>query len=155
VLSGAIVFLALLLFLLLVWVLPIGAVFLVVARVGRRWAAVRERQYAISTAVSIVLFVALHALPDGWPGSAGPLLFLDDTQFSPTYSATGFLRVSRGMREAEVEQLAGTPLERYQVEPGLYGWRWTRSPHDSHYRVRSVLFRDGRVVNKASEFYVD
>jgi len=63
---------------------------------------------------------------------------------------------SLGMSPAEVEAQVGPPLERYpNRESGAEGWRWTRTPNDSSYRVRAVVFRDGRVVKKDSEFYID
>ena len=40
-------------------------------------------------------------------------------------------------------------------ERGLTGWRWTRNPLDTYYKIRAVLFRNGRVVAKLSFFYVD
>ena len=60
-----------------------------------------------------------------------------------------------GMSSDEVVRCIGEPLRRYPDAAGGERWLWTRSPHDSSYRIRAVLFRDRRVVRRESEFYVD
>ncbi len=110
-----------------------------------------------------VLLVAVligFALPIAWQlisldGLVGLLFgsFDDRTEYAPQYSAIGFWFVHDGMPEAEVRELVGDPLETYVHEPGVTAWRWTRSGNS--YRVRVVLFREGRVIRKISEFYLD
>ena len=65
-----------------------------------------------------------------------------DTQYAPGYSAIGFMGVRAGMSEQRFVELAGDPLEVYAIpqDPGLVGWRWTRSHGDTNYRLRVVLF---------------
>ncbi len=91
---------------------------------------------------------------DGLPGFTLGLVLGDDTEYAPHYSARGFRSVSLGMGEEEVRSLVGDPLRTWQDEEQSY-WSWSRSPHDSHYRVRIVAFEHGAVVRKSSEFYLD
>jgi hypothetical protein len=80
----------------------------------------------------------------------------DTTEYSKDYSEDAFRRVSIGMTMDEVAQVAGKPLEEYLVpHSGQTGWRYTRSVRDGNYRVRVVLFHDGRVVKIKREFYLD
>jgi hypothetical protein len=104
-----------------------------------------------------VVVSAAHAVSlDGVSGTLWSLAFEDTTEYAPQYSALGFWRVRKAMTERQVAALAGQPLERYAVaSPALYGWRWSRSSKDGSYFVRVILFRNGRVVEKYSEFYVD
>ena len=55
--------------------------------------------------------------------------------------------VQRGMTKADVVRLLGEPGERTFV--------YSRRPTDASYHVRVVLFRNGRVAERISEFYVD
>jgi hypothetical protein len=140
-----------------VWIIPFCVAFAAVSvllsvcsltRRSRLWAAA-------VLAAGLTLSLPLIML-DGWPWALMRLAWEDDTQFAPGYSAVGFSLVSVGMTPAEVVAAVGPPLERYPIpESGEEGWRWTRSPHHSSYRVRVVVFRKGRVSEKHLEFYVD
>lgn len=90
------------------------------------------------------------------------------TEYAPGYSDRGFLQIEIGMDENEVEKRLGPPLSVYAVPGGrhgtrnsgaasapLTGWQYSRSPDSSDYRVRCVLFRDGRVCKVVSEYYFD
>jgi hypothetical protein len=60
------------------------------------------------------------------------------------------------MPEEEILDTLGPPLERsYYPQGRLDIWRYSLSPSDDSYRVRVVQLRDGVVVGKASEFYID
>jgi hypothetical protein len=112
----------------------------------------------IAAVVGVLLTAAFQfTLFDGWPGDLWALEFGDDTEFASGYSAFGFWSVRPGMTTGEVTALLGPALVRFPVreQPGEEWWRWTRSPHGSSYRLREILFRQGRVVEKYSEFYVD
>ena len=82
-----------------------------------------------------------------------------DTVYASGYSDIGFLRVKPGMTTEQVKSLLGTPLDAYGNVTHHPGWemgmRWTKTAHDSHYRVRVVLFQNNIVVEKHAEFYVD
>ena len=97
---------------------------------------------------------------DGWVGVAGGLTLHEDTVYAPGYSDAGFRAVRLGMTVAEVEKLIGRAertwtLEDRGGEKSEFGARWSHSAHDTNYRCRLLLFRDGRVTEKHSEFYVD
>jgi hypothetical protein len=116
----------------------------------------RHRMWAAALMAGGITLSLPFVMLDGWPWALMPLVWEDDTEFAPGYSAAGFWMVRAGMSPAEVVARVGPPLERYPIrESGEEGWRWTRSPHDSSYRERVVIFRGGRVSEKHSEFYVD
>ena len=143
-----------------VWAIPFGLFFVGVAGMAR-WVAPRKPlrwRLRAAAAVAVPLTAALHfGSLDGWPWAAFPYVVGDDTHFAPGYSALGFWNVRAGMTAEDVVARAGEPLERYPIDghPDEEGWRWTRSPHSSHYRIRSVLFRQGHVVERSAEFYWD
>jgi hypothetical protein len=114
------------------------------------------RRFIIASAAASLAFLLLvHVLTlDGLDGLFFEAITPDDTQFVSGYSALGFWRVQEGMTVEQVRQLVGAPLERYPIANDT-GWRWTRSPHDSNYRIRAVLFVNGRVSEKLSEYYID
>jgi hypothetical protein len=35
------------------------------------------------------------------------------------------------------------------------GWSYSHSQHDDNYRIRVIVFRDGKVVGKVAKFYFD
>ncbi|MBZ4410483.1 hypothetical protein OWM54_29830 [Myxococcus sp. MISCRS1] len=95
---------------------------------------------------------------DGYLGELASLAFREDTVFAPGYSAFKFWRIRRGMTEAEVERLVGGPLKTWtprDVDLDEVYWSYSHSPGDTHYRMRLVCFRDGRVHDLHTEFYVD
>lgn len=109
--------------------------------------------------------IATLLSPDQWAldGVSGVVLDLfleDDTVYTTSYSDAGFRAVRVGMTLHDVEKLIGRPESTWSLEdrggqPGEVGARWSHSPGDTHYRVRVLLFRDGRVSRKHCEFYVD
>lgn len=87
------------------------------------------------------------------------LLLTDDTLYAPGYTDEQFNAIEVGMTEAEVLRRLGPPLDEpyhpQAAEDRDTGMRWTRSAHDSNYKCRVVIFRDGRVSEKHAEFYID
>jgi hypothetical protein len=68
------------------------------------------------------------------------------------------------MSLAEVEAIVGPAQLMYRTD--MYptngaenapdtGGRWSHSPGDTHFRNRVLLFRNGIVVRKHSEYYID
>jgi hypothetical protein len=93
---------------------------------------------------------------DGRAGCVTPLFFREDTEYAPGYSAAAFAQLRVGMSEREVRALLGPPLEGDAVpSSGAAWWLWTRSPGSNSYRVRGVVFIDGRVAAVHHKFYVD
>lgn len=80
----------------------------------------------------------------------------DATTYAGGFSENAFARVEVGMSMADVERLLGPPLEKYVVaHSGQTGWKYTWKHCDCSYRVRVLLFRDGRVEERIRRFYVD
>jgi outer membrane protein assembly factor BamE (lipoprotein component of BamABCDE complex) len=117
----------------------------------------RRRRLVIAAALALSLCAAHAASLDGLHGLLLQAVARDGSEWSATYSATGFWRVKRGMTADEVVALVGEPIERYEVprRPGFTGWRWTRNPDDTHYKVRVVLFDESKVVERISGFHLD
>jgi hypothetical protein len=97
---------------------------------------------------------------DGWLGVSGGLLVHEDTVYTSGYSDSGFRAVRVGMSLSEVERLIGPPESTWSLAdhggtPNEIGARWSYSPHDTNYRCRVLLLRNGRVYEKHTEFYFD
>ncbi len=84
-----------------------------------------------------------------------PLVFSEDTEYAPGYSAAAFEQLRPGMSEHEVLALVGPPLEKYSIPQSGDVWQWTRSPGSNSYRERVVVFTNGRVSATRHEFYID
>ncbi len=115
---------------------------------------------ALVVAVVVGTAVAAHFwLVDGLAGWLWNLTMDEDTVYAPGYSDAGFRRVRGGMSVEQVHALLGPPLQKwplpFSTDPSEVGERWSRSPGDTNYRCRVVLFRHGHVVRKHAEFYVD
>ena len=96
---------------------------------------------------------------DGVHGLVNGAVVGEDTAWAAGYTASGFSRVEPGMTEVEVRAFLGPPLERSAAERADLGWdlaeAWSRSPGDTHYRMRRVFYAEGRVVTVKSGFYTD
>ena len=108
----------------------------------------------------IIVFVMYEIVSlDGIIGLLGPILFGDTTIYSDRWNYWRYRSVKRGMTVDEVTQLLGEPLNKTDNEFWPDGpdfiFHYSRSSCDSHYRERSIGFKNGRVVKKYSEFYVD
>lgn len=137
------------------WIAP----FLVSFSLARRALARLSRPRALWVPLGCAA-AATFALPvlafDGWPGALLPIVIEDGTAFALGYSAIEFLSIRTGMTAEDVVHRLGQPLVRWPADSdGEAVWAWSRSPHGSSYRVRSVVFRAGRVATTYSEFYID
>ena len=121
---------------------------------------------AISLAAQGRVETGLHRLErgvaeypvDGFGGLILGLLLGEDTVYTSGYSERGFTAVALGMSLSEVEALIGPPHKQWshdQSNPLNFSARWSYSPGDTHYRCRVLLFRDGKVAEKHTDFYVD
>ena len=96
---------------------------------------------------------------DGTEGLVLGVLLGEDTVYAPRYSDSGFRHVVLGMSRSQVEALIGAPQRKWPTDEHTdhpdVGARWSYSPGDTHFRCRVLLFRNGVVVEKHSDFYVD
>lgn len=125
--------------------------------------ATKARRRALVIACSLVaagvaIFILLPI--DGYGGWV--LSFLadkEDTVYASGYSDEGFRRIRPGMSEQEVVDLLGAPLEKYSFEDDhgvqRVGWRYSKSAHGQSFRIRAVVFDEGRVKSVFREFYLD
>jgi len=152
---GGLSLLALIAVLAISWLAPFLAMFWVSRFALRGLPAQKRVRAAMAIALATTLALPILAL-DGWPSALLPLVVGDDTEFAPGYSPINFLMIRPGMTVANVTDRLGPPLVRWPPSAsGEQIWSWSRSPHGSSYRVRSVIFRGGVVSEAFSEFYVD
>jgi outer membrane protein assembly factor BamE (lipoprotein component of BamABCDE complex) len=113
-------------------------------------------QIVCAALVVIVMLGGLHVfLLDGLDGFFFGLSNDESTHYAQGYSDNQFRRVRSGMREAEVFALLGEPLSRYPVRGERTGWLYSERGGDGDYRVRVIIFREGEVTERISEYYVD
>ena len=113
--------------------------------------------------VRVALLLAICATSCSVPGGTSEVLWSlalnDDTIYAPAYTDEQFNSIRVGMSEAEVVRRLGPPLDTYDPPSPDPTWDrgmvWSKSAHDSNYKVRGLLFRRGRVSEKFAEFYVD
>ena len=111
-----------------------------------------------------IIYVANHHRRkiDGLSGEIYGLLLSTDTHYASNYSHQSFSKVKKGMTEKEVLSLLGEPLYRSQVPQKANQsvldydkWFYSRSPSNTHYRIRQIKFREGKVSKLIGYFWVD
>lgn len=122
---------------------------------ARRWALVIACSL-LAAGVAVFVFQPIDGY-GGWVLSV--LADKEDTVYATGYSDEAFRRIRPGMSEQEVADLLGAPLEKYSFEgdDGVerVGWRYSKSAHGQSYRIRAVVFDEGRVMTVFREFYLD
>lgn len=121
-------------------------------------------RFKLRTLFVVMTFaVLLAAGARAWQSSVNGLptliwlcIYGEDTEWAADYTDEAFVSVTRGMTRGQVHELRGEPLFTEETQGGaeLVDW-WTRSPSDSNFRQRAVVFRDDRAVEKVSEYWVD
>src|SRR5262249_24865739 len=96
-----------------------------------------------------------HYRLDGIASCLLAALFQEDTEYAAGYASGAFQRLRPGMMKDEVLAILGQPLHKYPVKGAREGWRWSRSPGDRSYRVRVVIFDDGKATEIIHRFYID
>ena len=111
-----------------------------------------------------------YASCDGLGGVLLRLSGMDSTEYASGYSWWGFRTLHRGMTADDVLRRIGEPLERFGMteaphydagwkyranNPNAEGWDYSRSRSDSHYRMRIVVMRSGRIVDIVAKVYID
>jgi hypothetical protein len=134
----------------------VGTLAFVLISVFSPGTAIRYRVgVAFLLAIAIVGGIQAASI-DGFHGAACSTILGDHTEYAPSYSASGFNRITTGMSVHEVEGLVGKPLEEWTVpgEQGQRYWRWTKSRDGSHhYRYRVARFRNAHLEEKSAFFF--
>ena len=104
--------------------------------------------------------VALHLTRlEGIDGVVYQLLATDryETIFAPGFSDGAFRRIVVGLTKQQVYEALGRPLVVYPI----YGagkereqWWYSKPKSGRSFHLRTVDFREGRVVGKHAEFYL-
>jgi hypothetical protein len=92
---------------------------------------------------------------DTWGDSFLSVIYAGRTEYAPGYSDRKLQQIGPGDPESRVESMMGPPLERYTIDATSYGWAYSRKVGDTSYRVRSVVFREHRVLEVLHDFYMD
>lgn len=91
---------------------------------------------------------------DGLRGAIFQFMFPDTSVYAVGYSDGAYRKIKTGDSQETVLGLLGEPLER-DVISGVERWRYAKSRADSHYRMRQVSFKDGRVISREHYYLVD
>lgn len=93
---------------------------------------------------------------DGYSGLLlSILLFTDDTKYSDNYSGWKFLKIKKGMTKNQVYNILGKPFAVFSPSEGIVSLQYSKSPKDTHYRIRQVYLKDKKVIERVSYFYID
>ena len=100
---------------------------------------------------------------DGIGGEVCGLFLHTDTKYSKNYSHRKFDKIKIGMTQNEVISILGEPLVRWNpyirdnssVKKLHCAFEYSISPSDTHYRLRSVRFFNGKVKEVQNCFYWD
>ena len=119
-------------------------------------------KYILSKSIVLILFLIglKQIIPslklDGYSGLLISIsLFTDDTKYSENYSGWKFLKIKKGMTKNQVYDILGKPIAVFTREKGVESLQYSKSPKDTHYRIRQVYMKDNKVIERFSEFYVD
>jgi hypothetical protein len=123
----------------------------------------------IVLSVVAAMTVTHLVLLDGLGGAIWALLG-EDTLYTTEYSSLAFRGVRLGDTADKVRSQLGDPMETFGMKKvdsaddgWLYrlsdsdaeGWSYSRSPGSDSYRIRVVVLKNRRVVDKVAKFYVD
>ncbi len=93
---------------------------------------------------------------DGYSGLLlSILLFTDDTKYSDNYSGWKFLKIKKGMTKNQVYDILGKPFVIFNPIEDVFALQYSKSPKDTHYRIRTIYLKDDKVIERFSFFYVD
>lgn len=84
------------------------------------------------------------------------MMFKEDTVFTSGYSDSGFSGIRKGMSKNEVLSRIGKPFytnESWESKTNEQRWWYSKSPGDTHYRMREVRFFKNKVSEKIHYYY--
>ncbi|WP_028582186.1 hypothetical protein [Desulfogranum japonicum] len=112
----------------------------------------------IVTIVLISFFLFRYNSLDGIDGLIFSTFFIEDTVYSEGYSEKKYKSIDLGMSKEKVLKILGKPLytnEKWEAKKSEDRWWYTKSPGDTHYRIREIRFSNNQVTEKHHEYYVD
>jgi hypothetical protein len=116
--------------------------------------------FVIAVFLPIAFALSIHyGTIDGIRGFIFSLMFREDTQYTQGYTEAGFKKITPGMTVEQVHAILGPPHDRWNISPKeegtVFAERWSWSPGDTHYRYRTIRYRNNSVERVLGEFYVD
>jgi outer membrane protein assembly factor BamE (lipoprotein component of BamABCDE complex) len=106
--------------------------------------------------LAVIVWVQMAATSlDGVSGAIISIPFHDTTVYAPNYTDAAYRRIKVGETEEDVRKMLGEPFEHDSPDGYVARWRYAKSRSDSHYRMRQVSFKNGRVVSKEHYLLVD
>lgn len=118
--------------------------------VTRRW-----KSAAIVLSILAGLGIAEYLTLDPLAGRILLLIVGDDTEFSPGYRDSVFRAIEIGDSERAVLDRLGDPIVVVTHQNGEHSLQYSRSPNDSHYRLRVIVISAGVVTSKHSGVWID
>ena len=111
----------------------------------------------ISVILVLILRLYCSYTPlDGITGMLwGALPGFDDTVYAPGYTATGFRQIKVGMTRDQSYSIIGEPLDIWTNQDETVSERWSKSPNDTNYRTRVLVFSNSYVNRIFAEYYFD
>lgn len=82
-------------------------------------------------------------------------LLPESTEYASGYNEGRFRVLSFPASESSITSLLGDPLAKTRAPDGSECWIYSRSPKDTHYRVRIVVLKEAVAVSSIHEFYID
>jgi len=93
---------------------------------------------------------------DGYTGLLFRILLnTDDTVYARDYTDKNFLALRRGMTKQQVIWLLGRPFAEFNRTGNAISMQYSKSPNDTHYRVRAIRLQNNKVIDIISYYYVD
>ena len=91
---------------------------------------------------------------DGKIAEIQTLFFTSDTKYSEKYTHEKFNEIKIGMSEKEVVNILGEPISKFKPHKDSrniklinhVAYQYSYSPSSSHFRVRNVIFDQGKVI---------
>ena len=105
----------------------------------------------------VTIIIALFFLNQDFKEFVLSSISEEETVYAKGYSDKAWNEVKINDTKERVIQLLGDPLKIYKSDDGSSSYYYTdQGPKDTNYRMRTIIFnKEGRVIEKVREFYVD
>ena len=116
----------------------------------------------ITTVIGIIIVSGLlwthHISLDGLYGNFLSVIFQEDTLYTKSYTDLKYRSLKKGMSKNDVASIIGKPFYTKQEHNStelIEIWWYSKSPADTHYRMRVVAFTNNVVNETIHYYYVD